>query len=316
VWLEDCKAAFAALATDRATRKAAEERAADAKAVSQPDDLIDFVHLKARRGLSQLEIEDEVAGDLARAAGHADAAPGDRARLNRVLQLTGFADPVYAEAYVTVHQYDVVLDVTLVNRTSETLQNLCLELCTMGDLKLVERPQAHSLAPGASRTLRANVKVSSTETGVIFGNIVYEGAGAAERALVVLRDVHIDIMDYIRPAVVADVAFRNMWAEFEWENKVAIATSIGDVREFLAHIVASTNMKCLTPPSALEGECGYLAANLYARSVFGEDALVNLSVEKQGDGRLAGYIRIRSKTQGIALSLGDKITLKQKGPQT
>lgn len=65
--------------------------------------------------------------------------------------------------------------------------------------------------------------------------------------------------------------------------------------------------------SALEGECGFLAANLYAKSVFGEDALVNLSIEKQGDGNLSGYIRIRSKTQGIALSLGDKITLKQKG---
>lgn len=65
--------------------------------------------------------------------------------------------------------------------------------------------------------------------------------------------------------------------------------------------------------SALDGECGFLAANLYAKSVFGEDALVNVSVEKQPDGKLSGYIRIRSKTQGIALSLGDKITLKQKG---
>ncbi|KAG8052569.1 hypothetical protein GUJ93_ZPchr0001g33171 [Zizania palustris] len=65
--------------------------------------------------------------------------------------------------------------------------------------------------------------------------------------------------------------------------------------------------------SALDGECGFLAANLYAKSVFGEDALVNISIEKQFDGKLSGYIRIRSKTQGIALSLGDKITLKQKG---
>ena len=51
--------------------------------------------------------------------------------------------------------------------------------------------------------------------------------------------------------------------------------------------------RCLTPPSALEGDCGFLAANLYARSVFGEDALVNVSVEKLPDGRLGGYIRIR-----------------------
>ena len=50
----------------------------------------------------------------------------------------------------------------------------------------------------------------------------------------------------------------------------------------------------------------------YARSVFGEDALVNVSVEKQEDGRITGYIRIRSKTQGIALSLGDRITAVQR----
>ncbi len=75
--------------------------------------------------------------------------------------------------------------------------------------------------------------------------------------------------------------------------QVAINTTITDVSEFLDHIVASTNMRCATPRSALEGECGFLAANLYAKSVFGEDALVNVSVEKQPDGKLAGYIRIR-----------------------
>ena len=72
---------------------------------------------------------------------------------------------------------------------------------------------------GAPRC-RANIKVSSTETGAIFGNIVYEATGYAERSVVVLADIHIDIMDYISPAACADVQFRSMWAEFEWENKV------------------------------------------------------------------------------------------------
>jgi coatomer subunit beta len=72
----------------------------------------------------------------------------------------------------------------------------------------------------------------------------------------------------------------------------------------------STNMSCLTPEAALSGECDFLSANLYARSVFGEDALANLSIEKvEGTGLIQGHVRIRSKTQGIALSLGDKITL-------
>jgi len=49
-------------------------------------------------------------------------------------------------------------------------------------------------------------------------------------------------------------ACRNMWAEFEWENKVAVNTTFTDCSSFLNHIVATTNMQCLTPPTALDGE--------------------------------------------------------------
>ena len=41
----------------------------------------------------------------------------------------------------------------------------------------------------------------------------------------------------------------------------------------------------------------------------GEDALANLSVERTEAGTIIGHVRIRSKTQGIALSLGDRITM-------
>ncbi|MBA0569316.1 hypothetical protein Golob_006753, partial [Gossypium lobatum] len=292
IWLQSCRQSFVKMLSEKQLRETEELKAKAQVSHAQPDDLIDFYHLKSRKFVKDAD---------------------DANKLNRILQLTGFSDPVYAEAYVTVHHYDIVLDVTVINRTKETLQNLCLELATMGDLKLVERPQNYTLAPESSKQIKANIKVSSTETGVIFGNIVYETSNVLERTVVVLNDIHIDIMDYISPAVCSDTAFRTMWAEFEWENKVAVNTVIQDEKEFLNHIIKSINMKCLTAPSALDGECGFLAANLYAKSVFGEDALVNLSIEKQADGKLSGYIRIRSKTQGIALSLGDKITLKQKG---
>ncbi|XP_010262333.1 PREDICTED: coatomer subunit beta-1-like [Nelumbo nucifera] len=313
IWLESCRQSFVKMLAEKQLRETEEIKAKAQISRAQPDDLIDFYHLKNRKGMSQLELEDQIHDDLKRATGDFSKDGDDANKLNRILQLTGFSDPVYAEAYVTVHHYDIVLDVTIINRTKETLQNLCLELATMGDLKLVERPQNYTLAPESSKQIKANIKVSSTETGVIFGNIVYETSNVLERTVIVLNDIHIDIMDYISPANCADWAFRTMWAEFEWENKVAVNTVIQDEKEFLNHIINSTNMKCLTPPSVLDGECGFLSANLYAKSVFGEDALVNLSIEKQADGKLSGYIRIRSKTQGIALSLGDKITLKQKG---
>lgn len=222
-------------------------------------------------------------------------------KLNKVTQLTGFSDPVYAEAYVHVNQYDIVLDVLIVNQTNDTLQNCTLELATLGDLKLVEKPQPVVLAPKDFCNIKANVKVASTENGIIFGNIVYDITGAAsDRNVVVLNDIHIDIMDYIVPASCNDTEFRQMWAEFEWENKVSVNTTITDLAEYLRHLLKSTNMKCLTPEKALSGQCGFMAANMYAKSIFGEDALANLSIEKpfnKPDAAVTGHIRIRAKTQ-------------------
>ena len=65
----------------------------DSKAITQPDELIDFIHLKSRRGLTQLELEDEVATDLQKATGLVDTSAADSGNLSRVLQLTGAAMP-------------------------------------------------------------------------------------------------------------------------------------------------------------------------------------------------------------------------------
>lgn len=54
-----------------------------------------------------------------------------------------------------------------------------------------------------------------------------------------------------------------------------------------------------------------MAANFCAHSIFGEDALANVSIEKTNpldpSSSIIGHIRIRAKSQGMALSLGDKV---------
>jgi coatomer subunit beta len=278
----------------------------------QADDLIHFRQLRSTAvGTGEIDLDD--GSDLARATGYQDGGSLLSTELSHVYQLSGFADPVYAEASVTVRDYDISLDLLVINRTPNPLTNLNVELNTMGDMKIVERPQSQSIGPLDQINVRASIKVSSTETGHIFGTIVYDDATTKEKHYINLNDIHMDIMDYIRPASCTDELFRSMWAEFEWENKVAINTNLTDIYKFLDHIVKSTKMKCLTPHDKSQ-KGTFLAANLYARSVFGEDVLVNLSVEKKEDktGELAGYIRIRAKTQGIALSLGDRITSVQR----
>lgn len=334
-FLEDTRKAFRALVNVEEKKRAAKAAVEKAKTAVQVDDVFQIRQLakKTEGSVDEMEL------DLERATGGDVAIDDTASKLSRVVQLTGFSDPVYAEAYVKVHQFDIILDVLLVNQTSETLQNLSVEFATLGDLKVVERPTTQNLGPQDFLNVQATIKVSSTDTGVIFGNVVYDSPSGTDSHVVILNDVHADIMDYIHPATCSETAFRSMWTEFEWENKVNISAKGGkdgkSLREFLDSLMKSTNMNCLTPEASLSGSCQFLSANLYARSVFGmspfpsspfisiwlesllttlvagEDALANLSIEKEGeDGPIKGFVRIRSRSQGLALSLGSLKGLK------
>ncbi|KAJ2655759.1 coatomer subunit beta [Coemansia sp. RSA 1199] len=313
-FIDDTQSAFARLVKGEVKRVAEEERKHSNDNAVQVDDVIEFRLLAAaNKGASVSNAEDTLEHDIELATGEAEGRAAV-SKLDSVVQLTGFSDAVYAEAYVNVNQYDILLDVMVVNQTNTTLRNLSIEFSTLGDLKLVEKPTTYNVAPFSFSSVKASIKVSSTETGVIFGTIVYDGPNVNDSHSIVLNDIHVDIMEYIRPARCDEAQFHAMWTEFEWENKVNMSTTKEaaenlDLRGYLQHIMRATNMACLTPVNALAGDCGFLSANLYARSIFGEDALANISIEKPTEeSPITGHIRIRAKTQGIALSLGDKIS--------
>eukprot|EP00913_Durusdinium_trenchii_P029507 g27659.t1 len=391
-----------------------------------PDECIVFRQLRERKGGAGPTggMDDDEDFHAARGATIAQAAADGALfaeRLAKVQQMTGLADPVYVEAFLQVHSFDLMLELLVVNRTNETLQNVLVELSTQGDLKLVDRPSAVTLSAGQQMTLHASIKVASTETGIIFGYVTFEKKSAADKECSVLNELHVDILDYIERSWINELAFRTMWSEFEWENKVNINTSITEVGTFLEHIMRNTNMSIVGRSYKKTGEknqkkgkltaedvqdmlrdaprikklidtSSFVAVNLYAKSIFGEDtshvqaqcpqkrlrcfclfftsdsyqlwfkmvedescanragkhtfcpkklvfakylltkgavhvscqrhcgwcsqdALANISIEKLPDGKLTGSCRIRSRTQGIALSLGDRITIVQRGVQ-
>ena len=268
-FLEDTRTAFAAMVAVEEKKRSLKAAAEKAKTASGVDDLFSIRQLAKKSNTDETEAIDI---DLEKATGGDTAFEDLSSKLNRVVQLTGFSDPVYAEAYVKVHQFDIILDVLLVNQTSETLQNLSVEFATLGDLKVVERPTTHNLGPQDFLNVQSTIKVSSTDTGVIFGNVVYDSPSGTDTRVVILNDVHADIMDYIQPASCTETQFRTMWTEFEWENKVNInsKSTTKSLREFLDGLMKSTNMTCLTPEASMKGDCQFLSANLYARSVFGK----------------------------------------------
>ncbi|KAJ7243405.1 coatomer protein [Mycena haematopus] len=288
IFLEDTKTAFSRMLGAQEKRASEKKEAETTKvAAVQVDDLLTFRQFSKKAADEAIDYDQDVGR-----ATSGDVQEDFISNLSRISQLTGFSDPIYAEAYVKMHGFDIMLDVLLI----------------------VERPSVYTIAPHGFQSIKATIKVSSTETGVIFGSILWEGPSMSE-ACVILNDIHIDIMDYIKPAYCNEAQFRSMWTEFEWENRVNVDNQMSDPREYLAHVMKSTNMSCLTPEGATSGDCDFLSANMYARSLFGEDALANLSVERTAAGTITGHVRIRSKTQGIALSLGDRITMAQKNNQ-
>ncbi|KAG1727589.1 coatomer beta C-terminal region-domain-containing protein [Suillus paluster] len=176
-------------------------------------------------------------------------------------------------------------DVLPVNHTPNTPQNLCLDFAALGDLKLVERPVVYLIVLLGFQSSKATVKVSSTETAVIFGSILWEGPALGD-CCVILNDVHSDIMDYIKPTHLIPLKFRSMWTEFEWENRENVSTNMSYVSwlsyrlsDFLANAYVSIRVD------------DYLNCE-----DTGEDASANLTIEKTG----AEIVGIRSKTQCIS----------------
>lgn len=306
IFLDDTKRAFTEmLQSEEQERKNRASKDHFSKAV-QADDLLDIRQLKRKEDGMMTELHE---ADLL--AGNQAAAEDLTSKLAHIQQLTGFSDPIYAEAVVKVNQFDIMLDVLLVNQTNETLQNLTVEFATLGNIRILDKPSPLNVAPHTFVSVQVMAKVSSTETGVIFGNVTYNYPNL-ENEFVILNSIHVYILDYIKPGTCTEAAFRSMWTEFEWENKIIInvpKTSMG-LREYLSHLMKKTNMACLTPENSLRGDCVLLSANLYAKSVFGEDALMNVSIEKQPHGGIIGHARIRSKGQGIALSIGDLVEKK------
>ena len=275
---------------------------------SDVDEVIVFKQLRDKSSLGiMIDIDDNAAVEKAT---EFDKEMTYNEKLNRVHQLTGYSDPVYCESVVYMKDFDIIMEITVINRTNRTMTDLAVELSVTGSFSIIDKPGRITLDAGERRELRAIIKVNSTETGYIFGSITFSYSSSAEHAVVNLNEVYVSLMEYIKPADCDSKAFRTMWSAFTWENKISVNTNLNSLAGLIQRIADVTHMKIVSDFDP-ETDADFMAANLYARSLFGEDILLNVSVEKTPMG-VSGYYRIRSKTQGVAISLGDVIKMKQK----
>ena len=76
----------------------------------------------------------------------------------------------------------------------------------------------------AAKIIKSNMKISTTEVGIIFGGINYENIAGIEQDYIVTNEIPIDIIDFVYPAYIKDKEFRTLWSKYEWENRVNINT--------------------------------------------------------------------------------------------
>ncbi|CAF5105346.1 unnamed protein product, partial [Rotaria sp. Silwood1] len=112
----DCRTALADMLTIKAQEQKEIEKklSKDKTATVEPDDPIRFTQLLASNEFDEKEdILDLTLKQAIGTIGKKDENIFSSSKLSKVTQLTGFSDPVYAEAYVNVNQYDIVLDVLI-----------------------------------------------------------------------------------------------------------------------------------------------------------------------------------------------------------
>jgi coatomer subunit beta len=160
--------------------------------------------------------------------------------------LTGYSDPIYAEAFVEVHHYDILLKIIVINRTKNTLVNINLELLAQGNLKVVEKPIPITLTANSSATVKSSLKVNSTENGAIYGYITYDTAAGVQSNIINLNEIQIDFINALIPAECNELDFKVKWADYEWENKLAVKTSITDLKEFVEYFRTTMNVHLMT----------------------------------------------------------------------
>lgn len=229
-----------------------------------------------------------------------------------IAQLTGPSDTLYVEASCTLRKFDRVYHITLYNRTEAVLTNILFEFTTVGNVSILRRNDLLSLAPGASTTFDLPVMISSGSCGTLFGAVSFDfaGAGGSDHQLLPLAPINIDPFFCFEPTKIGEAVFRSKWAASVWERKIDISTTETDLVKYLDRIAENYKFAIITPREQLEvtsKNAGFIAANLYTCSLFGEEVEMNISAKKGKDGVINGFLRIRSPDESLAYLFGKLI---------
>lgn len=226
------------------------------------------------------------------------------------LQLTGPSDSLYIEAVCSLRKYDRVYHFTIYNQTNTTVTNILFEFSTVGSISILQRNDLMSLAPKQSEKFELPVMISSGSCGTLYGSVSFDYAGSSgsDHQLLPLSPINIDPLYCFEPIYISQTIFREKWQESIWETKVDIQTNETDILKYIYSVSKNNNLQILTPSQQMEAtskNASFVTANLFTRSIFGEEVCVNINAKlNSSTQKINGFIRIRSHDEKLTYLFG------------
>jgi len=283
---------------------------------NQPDDFISFRHCKIydpdnpdlgedESNMNQINKQStEISDELFNTSSSRDS---ENKKRRFVEVLSGTEDPLFVEAEVNIYTFDLSIEFTIRNKSKNTLQNVQLQLFVPKEFSIIEKPPIFTLEPNETVHVRSSVKFTKTINAYIFGQISFNNF-KGENSFMHLSGLFIELLSTYKEKI-SDLDFRKNWSDYTWEHNVMIVSRKKTFSECVNELIKGLNMTLVSPKTIemINDEFPFMVCNLYAKTKLGENALVNLSVERSKDNKIIGSCFIRSKTKDFMTSLGEKI---------
>lgn len=131
----------------------------------------------------------------------------------------------------------------------------------------------------------------------------------------------IDIFDFVLPKSIAEAEFRKRWILLEWENKINVPgiSKFQAADSLLQHVITAIRLAKLSAsqePDLQSVDESFKTVNLYGETLFGsllpfiipgDEILANISLSKS-ESKISGHLRLRSRSQEIAVTYGNRIS--------
>ena len=282
---------------------------------NQPDDFISFRHCKMYDPDNpDLGEDDNININLSQNQNLEDqylnnnfSRDSDNNKRRFVEVLSGTEDPLFVEAEVNIYTFDLSIEFTIKNKSKNALQNVSLQLFVPKEFSIIEKPPLFTLEPNEIVHVRSSVKFTKTINAYIFGQISYNNF-KGENSFIHLSGLFIELLSTYKEDI-SDSDFRKNWSDYTWEHNVMIVSRKKSFTECIEELIKGLNMTLVNPKNIdlINDDYPFMVANLYSKTKLGENALVNLSVEKSKDNKIIGTCIIRSKTKDFMTGLGEKI---------